>query len=1347
MMKTERNHETRRLGRRARWLSAALAVLLLSGTVMTACTGTDTPADTDVSDSATDTVGAGTNETDPTVTDPSDDPSDDPVVTDPSDDPAVTDPSDDPVVTDPADPDDPVVTDPDTPDTPGDSTVVTLPVVDTDAGDDTSGANETLPYDPELHPGDSTLYKGVMIAAVHGTGKNGAEAVIDHGFIQLYNNTDKAISLGGASLYYKTDGANPYEQFVFAEDASVPAGGYYLVRTAAPTGVAESNLIMKITAFDAEWDTHIDNKEVRLLLAPSGWSVGRDEDILAFDDAISVFYASVTPNDSVYAVDDLSRNKIAVRTAKEDYSGYHLVNLTRTATPDLENLCPVTSTGAENAVVSTRLNEVTFSHEAGIYEDTFYLELSAAEGYTVYYTTDGSDPASSSTRKKYAGKIYMSDTSLMANGPMTQAWYATGNYTVGGKVVKAYATNGTDSTPVYTNTYFVTDDLAAYGVTVMSISIPKDEMLVSNSEGFYSGYCPPGSTLTDTRPRGTGILEVFDAKGNRVGNSRVEMAVSGNGSSGGGMKSLRIYYKSALQYNIGTETDPANPDYPAYESAGTQSALHYDLFGGLAKNANGEAITSFSRILLRNSGNDCGNSYIRDAYMQRTGAGLNVDIMAAASTLVFVNGEFWGVYNARERYSPEYVESHYGIQKENVAIIENDYYALTQQSNPNANFVLSSGLEGDEDDFNELIAYMRPREGSLSDADYEYICSKMDVDSFIDMWIVRLFYVAHDWPENNIKVWRNRNPDDPSGFDTKWHFTLLDMDMGLSFYDFTTESNTDMWRLAFDSGSTTGMMMRCLMSNQTFKETFLVRFYDVVQNHLTADYLLSELEAYIAERDPLMELQTKRWAGDGASISTWDSACSRMRSFVTNRQSIVMQQFYSRYGITEDDILNMGEQRVTVTYNTNRVTLTVNGEVAENGTVYKFEKGDTVTFTVSATVKDGYLITGILFADRAGNVQKLDTAQGTFTVTATGTITVQTKRIDTGEPAGGTLVAGATYLFYLTPEGDLYAWGDNRLGVLGLGYEGGTVSTPTYVMSGVAKVVTSAANAYENGDITFSTAILTTDGRVLTVGANTCGQLGRNGKNNSSALGEIEFDGKIKDVSVGHDHLLILDENGVLWGIGSNSHGALGSTGVGGDVSTFTQLATDVVAMSAGRRSTVYLTEDGQLWGVGDNRWKKMSQSHGDQIHSPVVIASGIAFVDSGEHEILAIDESGKLYYAGWRTVQGFNQGGGNNPTFATVMNSGVVKADIYFANAVILTDAGDAYVYGLNTENGIGAAAVTNGTPQKILSDVVDVAAGYGFTAYLMEDGRILIQGNNTFGQAGNGTTGGTVSLVEANY
>ena len=1195
-----------------------------------------------------------------------------------------------------------------------------------------TGTGTDTGSDPVIPPVGEGDYAGVLIHSVYGTGKKGAEALISNGYVQLYNKSEKDVSLAGASLYYKTDNNDPFDQFVFPADAVIPAGGYYLVRALSPAGFDPANAVLQVEACDAEWDIYLDNKEIRLMLAPSGLSLPRETDVTACEDAISCFVATMAYNSSVYALYDLSRNKVAVRTAMEEYSGYHTVNLTRAATPELRKLCTRTSDGRVNDVVGSKINEVLFSQDAGIYEGAFVLRLEAKEGYTIYYTTDGSDPSQSrnTSRQKYSSGIMLTDTSAMSWGPVTQAaghhWGSPfASKQIGGHVIKAYATNGTESTAVFTNTYFVTDDLAGYGVTVMSFSMPAKEVIGTN--GFYNNYLVDPNNITGGRNRGVGIMELFDTEGHRVGNSRVELAVSGNGSSGAAMKSLRIYIKGANN-----------------QEAGLQSDLNYDIFGGEARDALGQAITSFSRLMIRNSGNDCGSSYIRDAFMQSTAAGLNVDYMESASTLVFINGEFWGVYNLRERYSPEYVESHYGVDKENVTIIENDYYQLTAHGNPNAEYIVSSGEEGDEKPFNDLVQYMKSHD--LADqSNYEYVASLMDIDSFVDMWVVRLYYNARDWPENNIKVWRNKNPDDPSGFDTKWHFTLLDLDMGLSFYPsghWADTSESQNYFGLIDSSSVCGSMMRALLRNPGFRQQFIERYYTVVVNHLTPERLNAIFDELYAERDPLMNLQRDRWGRNLYAV--WQSECANIRSFLNDRQVYTLNHFFSYFGISEADLEHLTEKKVTFNFPSDRVDVTVDGQTVQSGDVLQVPQGGAVTWNVVATPKEGYVITAITFMDRTGQTTAYDGDSAAIQADKSGIISVTTRRevTDSASLENATIVAGGTYMFYLTGNGDLYAWGDNRHGVLGIGASPAVVNTPTFVMSGVAKVVTSAGNALENEEHTFATAILTVDGRLLTVGVNSCGQLGRNGTADDSQLGEVQVNFKIKDISMGHDHLLIVDESGNLWGIGSNTYGALGARNVGGNVSTLVQVASGVACAAAGRRSTVFVKTDGTLWGLGDNRWKKISANHGEVVTTPVQMAKNVTFVDSGEHQILAVDQDGKLYYAGWRTVNGFGQGGGNTPAVAYLMG-GVKKADSYFDNVVILSTEGKAYVYGLNSGNALGGV-YADGTPKQVLDGVLDVAVGYGFAAYLMADGTLRVQGSNAYGQAGNGTTGGSVSMSE---
>ena len=747
-------------------------------------------------------------------------------------------------------------------------------------------AQETVPptgLPEEMHPGDASLYAGVLISAVYGTGKSNTDAYASHGFIQLYNRTDRDISLAGASLYYKKDMEDSMKEFRFPEGAVIPAGGYYLVRANSPAGYDMSCAVLRIDAYDAAWDIFIDNKEVSLLLAPSGWTILPGEDVTTFDDGVSVFLASETPHDSVYATDDLSKKKVAVRTALVEYSGFHIVNLTKTATPELERISPRTADGTVNPVMFSYLDEVFFSHTAGLYDQEISLELSAAEGYTVYYTTDGSDPRTSPSATVFNEAILLKDSSNLPIGPLTLRWVGYGGRLakpgvenlVGGYVIKAYATDGSVSTPVYTNTYFIATNLAELGVSVVSISLPQSDMIGSN--GFYNHY----SELDEegSRPRGLAVMEVFDPDGNRVGHANVELAVSGQWSAMNSCKSLRIYYKGSLN----TE-------------GGMDSELNYDVFGGLCTDSHGQAITSFSRLLLRNGGNDTATGF-RDAYMQRLSADLRTDTLASATTLVFINGEFWGVYNFRERYSPEYIESHYGVDKENVVVLESD--AATDW---NAPYVITNGEPGDEEPFNQLMQFIRTQDMSQSSA-YAYAESLMDMDSFIDMFVARLFFNAGDWPENNVKVWRNKNPDDPSGMDTKWHFALLDMDFGISYNGISVVTN-NLFSSSINDKSVCAAVMKSLLENQQFKERFIARYYTVVTEYYTQEYLTSTLQPFITEREALWQLHVDRWMYS-PSMDDRYAEIEKMQTFLENRHPYALKGLYTYFKISEADVLEI----------------------------------------------------------------------------------------------------------------------------------------------------------------------------------------------------------------------------------------------------------------------------------------------------------------------------------------------------------------------------------------------------------------------------------------------------------
>ena len=86
--------------------------------------------------------------------------------------------------------------------------------------------------------------------------------------------------------------------------------------------------------------------------------------------------------------------------------------------------------------------------------------------------------------------------------------------------------------------------------------------------------------------------------------------------------------------------------------------------------------------------------------------------------------------------------------------------------------------------------------------------------------------------------------------------------------------------------------------------------------------------------------------------------------------------------------------------------------------------------------------------------------------------------------------------------------------------------------------------------------------------------------------------------------MLVLDANGVLWGIGNNSYGQIRASA--SSTTSFVRVADHVTAMAAGRRSTLYIDENARLYGLGDNRWNKMVAGGGDRLTEPKLLQSGV---------------------------------------------------------------------------------------------------------------------------------------------
>ncbi len=246
-------------------------------------------------------------------------------------------------------------------------------------------------------------------------------------------------------------------------------------------------------------------------------------------------------------------------------------------------------------------------------------------------------------------------------------------------------------------------------------------------------------------------------------------------------------------------------------------------------------IASVHSVLLRNAGNDFLFAHLRDAVVQTyAGAHIsNLDYQSYQPVVVFVNGEYIGLMNLRERTNRFFIETnHPGVGE--VDVIEN--WAK-----------VNSGCFSEAMRFYNLFC--------KENVTYDELAAEMDMDAYLNYLIVEAYFGNSDYPDNNIVMWRERRTGG------KWRWIMKDFDFTLDyqfkrsdppsfgvFNYFETlfvppaqESDT------IGSYNFSTRLMRKLLSLPTFREQFIERFAVYMGDVLNERFIAPHIDS-LAER-------------------------------------------------------------------------------------------------------------------------------------------------------------------------------------------------------------------------------------------------------------------------------------------------------------------------------------------------------------------------------------------------------------------------------------------------------------------------------------------------------------------
>ena len=553
-----------------------------------------------------------------------------------------------------------------------------------------------------------------------------------------------------------------------------------------------------------------------------------------------------------------------------------------------------TTPGAQNAdeeFTGTIQNEVIFSENGGLKTQPISLSLSGNQiGQVIRYTIDGSTPSEQSP--VYSGTINISEnTSVRA---------------------RIYASNYLPS-KTGTESYIIG---ANHDIDVMLLSVNPDDFF-DDDYGIYV-FGPEGTYSTEMPYFGANFWEdwerpihfsFYEHDGSASVQFNAGVKIFGGWSRGqNGQRSLSFFARG--QYG--------------------DSKFEHSFFDNITYN-------EFEAFTLRNSGQDWLRSSMKDIMITSLMRGTELDFQDYNPVATYLNGEYWGMYNMREKINEHMLASKHNLNADEITLLTNN----------------AQIIEGSNEEYNQLIDYINTYDLS-NDANFEYVRQRIDLKHYALYQASNIYINNTDWPGNNIKFWKHP--------DTKWRWIMYDTDFGFGPFWNISNYNEDTLSFALDPSQEywpnpawSTLLFRKLTTNIGFRNQFINRYADELNTRFLPNNVINHIDATYAMIEPEVLAHYNRWKDDPSVYDDiWDITgyvgyyVDNMKSFAINRHPIVKEHIKQQFSLPN-------HHPITITnLNTNEGFVEVNENLNIQENAWTGDYFETVPIKLTAIAEFGY---------------------------------------------------------------------------------------------------------------------------------------------------------------------------------------------------------------------------------------------------------------------------------------------------------------------------------------------------------------------------------------------------------
>ena len=509
--------------------------------------------------------------------------------------------------------------------------------------------------------------------------------------------------------------------------------------------------------------------------------------------------------------------------------------------------------GAQNGKGYEGITQLpAFSVTPGIYDNAVTVAITAGEGETIRYTTDCTTPNASS-------EVYSGELSLSKNSVIRAAAFRDGYL----------------SGDVATVTYLFRNDGVNHALPVVTLVTAPDNLWNSKTGIYATGdqFDPDAASYADTLKSATyyqakfateeqvdtiwekpAAFSLFDDNGKQVFTQNVGIRIAGSFGRGRAQKGFNVIARK--EYGKGSM------EYPFFEN---------------------RPYKEYKAVVLRAGAQDQNRSKIRDELASGLLEGTDINILYQAyrPTVLYLNGEYWGVYFMKEKRNRFFVAQH-------------------ENTENNVDLAIGKGFKqrtyGDNSDWVSLYEYATSHDLSSAEA-YNYVAERMDVDSFRDYMIAEIYNGNTD--TYNFQYYRLKGG--------KWKFIFYDFCWGFQSPGHET--------LAFRMGKTpsdvcSAKLFAAMLQNKGWRDSFCRRFGELLNTAFAPERVSALIDQLYGYVEPEIKREREKFNKDtfmgvkqpNTNLGTYEgfqSEISKLKDFAQKRPEELKRQLQSNLGLSD----------------------------------------------------------------------------------------------------------------------------------------------------------------------------------------------------------------------------------------------------------------------------------------------------------------------------------------------------------------------------------------------------------------------------------------------------------------